>query len=356
MLQRVEEVGLASAMRASAIRVVDPAGMPDQPYTPNPVRSSLIGGIVSGFAGICLALFRARIDRSLQGPGEAPVHLLVRELGVIPAARFHPMRSLFHNRRLSAQRRSQVSIIDVAPAKDSRRDKLELAAWNHSSSLLAESFSATMNSLLFAGQNGWPVDVIILTSADAGDGKTTVSSNLAISLAQVKERVLLVDWDLRHPRLHEVFGVEQGHGLTDLLANDSAIEDLPQESFIRCTLVPGLFLLTAGDASRFAPRLLHSKRAARLVNRLRKDFSTVVIDSPPVLQFSDARVVGKLSDGVLLVLRSGKTTRDAAMAAEQCFLNDGTPLLGTILNDWNPRKSSKYGNYQHYYGRNREGL
>lgn len=353
MLQRVEEVGLASAMRASAIRVVDPASEPGLPYTPNPMRSAVIGGIFSGFAGICLTLFRARIDRGLHGPGEAPVHLQVRELGVIPSARLDPMRAFFQRRGSTSRRHGANSLLTEAPTFDGDKSKLELAVWHRSSSLLAESFSATMNSLLFAGQNGWPTDVIILTSADAGDGKTTVSSNLAIALAQVKERVLLVDWDLRHPRLHEIFCVEKGLGLTDLLRGDSSIEDMPQESFIRSTSVPGLFLLTAGDESNFAPRLLHSERASRLVNRLRKDFSTVVIDSPPILHFSDARVVGKLSDGVVLVLRAGKTTRDVAMAAERCFLNDGTPLLGTVLNDWKPRKSDRYGSY--YYGAKHAG-
>lgn len=356
MLQRVEEVGLASAMRASAIRVVDPATEPRLPYTPNPVRSSMIGGIVCTFAGICVALFRARIDRGLHGPGEAPVHLKVRELGVIPSVRIHPVRGLFDRGGATARRRDRTSILDLAQSADGIGDKLELTMWRRSASLLGESFFSTMNSLLFAAQNGWPTDVIILTSAHSGDGKTTISCNLAIALAQVKERVLLVDWDLRHPRLHDVFGVEKGMGLTDVLANDSKIEDLPQESFIRNTPVPGLFLLTAGDESIFSPRLLHSERAARLVTRLRRDFSMVVIDSPPILQVADARVIGKLSDGVLLILRAGKTTRDVAMTAERCFLNDGTPLLGTILNDWNPRKSSKYGSYQQYYSGRPAGL
>jgi len=212
-------------------------------------------------------------------------------------------------------------------------------------SILADSFRATLISILYSGQNGNGQNgnrprVIVLTSANPGDGKTTVASNLALALAEIGSPVLLIDGDLLKGRLHEVFEVSNSWGLSDLLAG----QELPEgrESKVIETKYPNLSLLPAGSTPSSIAGLLHSPRMPEFLNRMREEFHTVIIDAPPMLPMPDARVLGKLADAVVLVVRSAETTRDEAGAAAHRLTDDGTRVLGTILNEWDPRKASQY--------------
>jgi capsular exopolysaccharide synthesis family protein len=342
MLHRVEELQLASAMRASTIRVVDRAVTPTRPFTPNWSFNCVVGFFGGIFLGVGLAFVRFRSDRSLQSPGEAPALLNVRELGVIPSASFQG-RSLFAKHRFP---RSLSSSAHHAEALT----KLELATLHQRHSVLAESFTAAMNSLLFAPTEGTHASkVIVITSPESGDGKTTIASNLAIALSQIDRRVLLIDGDLRQPRLSSVFEMEGSPGLIELLTKPAAAAAAPVNALVHSTYIPQLSFLPSGNRHAFESKLLHSVRMQELIRRFRGEFDIVLIDSPPIAQFSDARVLGRWADGVLLVFRSNKTTLEIAMAAQQCFMGDGTRVLGTLLNDWNPRQSANFRSYQRGY-------
>lgn len=115
------------------------------------------------------------------------------------------------------------------------------------------------------------------------------------------------------------------------------------------TYIPQLFVLPSGNRHAFESKLLHSARMRDLIRRVREEFDTVIIDSPPLVQFSDARVLGRWADGVLLVFRSRKTTLEVAVGAQRCFVEDGTRVVGTILNDWNPRHSGSFRSYRRGY-------
>ena len=189
-----------------------------------------------------------------------------------------------------------------------------------------------------------------------------MSSNLAIAIAEVGQKVLLIDADMRKPRLHDIFGMPNARGLSDLLREPK--NGHPPEKAEQPTGIPGLSLLTSGSGASSATNLFYSSRMPELLAQYRKDFDTVVIDTPPMLQIPDARVLGRMADTVILVLRANKTTRDAALAARQRFAEDGTPLLGTILNDWDPKSSPNgyygyyngyYKNYHGYYGKRETG-
>ena len=225
---------------------------------------------------------------------------------------------------------------------------MELATWQRKPSVIAESFRATLVSILFSGENGNRPRVLTMTSAGPAEGKSTVVSNLAIALAEVKQKVLIIDADLRKPRQHDIFDLPNDKGLTDILLSREPLDALP-EGVIQQTMMPELFVLTAGSRSSTASSLLYANRMGELLAALRKEFDTILIDTPPMLNIPDARVLGRISDRVILVVRSGKTTRDAALAAWQRFREDGTPMLGTILNDWNPKRSPN-GYYGHYNG------
>lgn len=346
MLQQLKQASLASALRASNIRVVDPAKVPKRPYKPDVLLSSGLGLLSGLFLGAAFVVMRERADRSIQDPGETALYLNLPELGIIPSEAKGPRVRLkiVANKELAEGQPEEASV----PAA---RQRVELATWQRKPSVVAESFRATLVSILFSGENGNRPRVMVVTSSGMAEGKSTVVSNLGIAVAEVNHKVLLIDADLRKPRLHDIFGLKNDRGLSDLLRSKDAIDVLP-EGIIQETSVPDLYVLTSGATTSAATSLLYSNRMPELLKRLRGEFETIFLDTPPMLQIPDARVLGRMVDRVILVVRSGKTTRDAAQAMYQRFAEDGTKMLGTILNDWNPKHSPNgyYGYYNgHYY-------
>jgi succinoglycan biosynthesis transport protein ExoP len=363
LLQRVEEVNLANAMRASTISIVDKAVPSTVPYSPNWPVNTGIGLFAGACLGVGLAVVRSRSDQTLRDPGDAPSQLHVRELGVIPSAQDWSISLLLSRARPSRGSNGHTTLFSDGIQNNGKRpmairvrgdQAVELATLRGDKPLVAEAFCGAMNSLLFARVGGARARVIVLTSPDIGDGKTTVAANLATALARASRRVALIDGDLRQPRLHKVFDLETERGLASLLLGKEPIEELPLAALAQPTGVDGLFVLpTASAKGEYVSALLHSDRLSRLMIRLRGAFDVVLIDTPPMMLLSDARVLGSLAHGVLLVFRAGKTTRESAFAAQQCFRQDGIPLLGTVLNDWNPRKSRAYVQYQRQYAGSR---
>src|ERR1035438_7827286 len=344
MLQHVKEAAVASALHASNVRVVDPARPPTRPYKPNFVLNSVLGLLSGGFFGIVFIVLRERGDRSIQAPGEASLYLDVPELGVIPSADAERSRSFayYHQARSAETKKTE---------KENRKSPVELVTWQRRPSVLAESFRSTLASILYTGENGNRPRVIALTSANPREGKTTVASNLALALAEIGRRVLLIDGDLRKPRLHEIFKVSNEWGLSDLLDGTKPPEG--SEAMVAGTGYRDLYVLPAGSVASSISNLLHSPRALELLKRMRQEFDMVIIDTPPMLQIPDARVLGRLADGVILVVRSARTTKETAATASQRLVDDGTRVLGTVLNEWDPRKTSyprfEYGYAPHYY-------
>jgi capsular exopolysaccharide synthesis family protein len=347
MLQHVKEAGIASALHASNVRVVDPARPPARPYKPNLPLNAALGLCTGGFLGLALVVMRASADRTIYGPGEASLCLDVPELGVIPSANAERSRSFAYYRqgRSAEQKKAE---------KENRKSPVELATWQRRPSVLAESFRSTMASILYIGENGDRPRVIAVTSASPDEGKTTVTTNLALALAEIGRRVVLIDADLRKPRLHEIFKVSNEWGLSDLLGGITPPEG--SEGTAAATSYGGLHVLPAGSAPASISNLLYSPRMLELLQRMRREFDMVLIDTPPMLQMPDARVLGRLVDGVILVVRSARTTKETAAAASQRLADDGTRVLGTVLNEWDPRKTSSAGyGYGHgaysYYGK-----
>lgn len=337
MLQRVKEASLASAMRDSNVMVVDRAQPPLLPYRPSLTMNSAIGLLSGMFLGFAFVLVRERIDRRISAPGDAQVYLGLPELGVIPLD--GPTGSVPLLDRLNLHR--PIGSLSVASA--SRENCPELATWKRKPSLLAECARTTLTSILLPRQNGDAVQVIVLTSPGPGDGKTTVACNLSIAMAEIGRRVVLIEGDLRRPRLHKVFGTPDQRGLGDLLWAENSLESLPVADLVHETGVGGLFLLPGGNCGVNPAHLFYSPRMGRLLDRLRKEFEMIMIDAPPMIHLADARVLGRLSDGVVLVVRAGQTTAESALFARQRFEEDGTRVLGTVLNSWNPRTGWRYG-------------
>jgi len=344
-LKAGKEASVASALRPVTARIVDRAGTPRVPTWPNLTQNLTIGFVGGAIVGVALILLRERADASIRAPGSLSVYPQVRELGVIPCASVDPEFAAIEWKPRLALPASRSSADARRPARGRVLEPVELASWNWKGSLLAESFRATLTSILMSGQNGSDRQVLLVTSPSPREGKSTVATNLAIALADIKERVLLIDADLRRPRIHSIFDQANTWGLSDLLREQTPCAEYLPEALGRKTHVPGLFSMPSGPANVSVSRLLYSHRMAELIERLRSEFETIVIDTPPVLSVADARILSRLADAVVLVVRAGQTTRESAAMAMHVFEADGVAVLGTVLNDWNPRKMS------HPYGR-----
>jgi len=355
MLQQLKQASLASALRASNVRVVDKAKVPGRPYKPDMPTSAGLGLLSGVFLGAALVIMQERANRSIQEPGESMFYLNLPELGIIPADDIGTRVRLriVGNKKRADEPGDAESSNSSALALPSR---VELVTLQRRPSMVAESFRSALVSILFSGENSSRPRVMVVSSSGPAEGKSTVVSNLGIAVAEVNQKVLLIDADLRKPRQHDIFGLKNDRGLSDVLRSKDPVAAL-QEGFIQESGIPNLYVLTSGSKTAAATSLLYSTRMPELLKKLRMEFETIFIDTPPMLQISDARVLGRMVDQVILVVRAGKTTRDAALAARQRFSEDGTRVLGTILNDWNPKRSPNgyYGYYNNYYGGYRNG-
>ncbi len=349
MLQQMKQSSIASAMRASNVRVVDPAELPDRSVSPNFKLNSALGLCAGLFLSIVAVTIKERADRTLQQPGDVKLWLELAELGTIPSALVESRKAVYShysNGELEEEpptmRGSVVTKMEEASRKAS---PVELVTFQKKPSLIAEAFRSTLTSILFVGETQNRPRVIVFTSANAADGKTTVASNLAIAAAEIRCKVLVIDADLRRPRMHQVFKVENEKGLADLLQGN--LEDENVADFIQPSNVPFLSVLPAGPATHAAAHLLYSPNFATLLAKLRTEYDMILIDTPPMLQMTDARVAARISDAVILVARAGRTTRDAIAAAKDRLEEDRIRILGTVLNDWNPKRAP--GGYYGYY-------
>jgi succinoglycan biosynthesis transport protein ExoP len=217
--------------------------------------------------------------------------------------------------------------------------------------MMAEAFSATLTSILLPSLEDNSPGVIVLTSPGPGAGKTTITCNLGIAMAQTGRRVLLVDADLRSPTLHRVLGLSNSWGLCDVLCSDNPINNIGTSQLVRHTDIQRLDLLPAGTTRESPSHLLYSPRVVELFRRLRQEYDLVLIDTPPMMHLADARALGRVANGVVLVLRSGQTTLAQAQLAVQRFADDGTHVVGTVLNGWDPKTASgtDYGDSYNQY-------
>jgi succinoglycan biosynthesis transport protein ExoP len=335
MLRQVKEASIASAVRAGNVRILDHADFPKTRLRPQPVITCGLGLLVFTFIGLLVGHTRERADSSLREPGEGFRWMGIPELGVVP----HQMPSGM----LSSKKQKQLPQI-VAPALQGR----EMLAIDDS--MAAEACRNIVTSVLLAEPGKAVPRVIVITSPGPREGKTTVAANVAMTMATMGRRVLLVDGDIRRPRLHHIFGVSNETGLSKILERGHVTEQ-NLDPIIRRTSSPLLSLLTSGPPTVTCANLLHSRRLGELLRRFKNEYDFVLIDTPPLLPVADTRVMGRLSDGVILVVRAGQTAREAAAAAHHRLLADETPVLGLILNDWDAASSAYTYQYAAEYVR-----
>jgi capsular exopolysaccharide synthesis family protein len=210
---------------------------------------------------------------------------------------------------------------------------------------VAEATRAIRTNLMFMSTDN-PIRALLVASANPGEGKTTVACCLAIAIAHAGHRTLLVDCDLRRPRIHRIFGKDSGAGLTTALLDESALDRV-----IQATEVPGLFVLPSGPLPPNPADLMHSERFRALIGELRGRFDRIVFDSSPVAPVTDATILSAYVDATLLVVRAFTTKKDAARHALRAILDIGSKTAGVVLNAVDFSKHEyKYATYYGRYG------
>lgn len=194
------------------------------------------------------------------------------------------------------------------------------------------------------------IQTIVVTSSVPGEGKTTTAINLALAMAQGGHRTILVDCDLRKPRIHKAFGISNSKGLSNVLISEDTFDSALYEVAINEKKVENLFVLPAGMNAPNPSELLGSYIMKRLIHAIKMDFEYIILDTPPVLLVTDAQILSQYADGCLLVVASGKVHMEDAMKAKSLLMNVNAKILGVVLNKVKLRKKRRY--YDYYYGDN----
>jgi polysaccharide biosynthesis transport protein len=313
LMQRTKETGISGELKTSNIRVIDAAEVPQTPVSPNKPINLLLGLVAGSMLAVGLAFFFEYIDNRIKSPAEIKGHLGLPFLGMIPA--------------IPEGEGSEASLLLSRGVKPG----------------FAEAFRTVRTNVLFSTTSPGGQSLVI-TSSGPGEGKTLVASNLALALAQTGQRVLLVDADMRRPRVHEVFSERQEPGLSNVLIGDTKASDA-----VRAIGGTSLWILPAGHIPPNPAELLGSKRFEDFVATLTEHFAWVVIDTPPVMAVTDAPIVAHMADGVLFVVGAEMTGRNIAQTAVEQLGNANARLIGAVLNRVDLDNNSYY--YSQYYRR-----
>lgn len=315
VVKRLDELKLLQDYGGYKTAIISPATRGVQ-VSPIFLQSLLIGVMLGALIGFGLAYLAEANDKTYRSPGEVSEHLGLPIVGHIPVIE-----------RESGK-----------PVGNSRMDRT-MVTYFKPKSRQAESYRAIRTSLYFSTR-GEQHKVIQITSPNPGDGKTTLSANLAVSIAQSGKRVLLIDADFRRPRIHELLGIEKSIGMSSVINGDTELPDA-----IQATEVENLWGLACGPRPNNPCELLSSRRFAELLEILREQYDFVLVDTPPVLAVTDPSVVAPRVDGVLVMLRLSTRTRGEAKEATEVLASVGANTLGIIVNG-----VSKTGGYGYGYG------
>jgi succinoglycan biosynthesis transport protein ExoP len=351
LLQRAKEAGFASAMPASTIRVVDPARKPKYPVYPKRVTTALVGVLLGVIVGVLAAFVLERQIPRLRLPGDVSRFVRIEELGVIPSESASQTNA---GRLLSPVSNAMVRFNGSGVGDAARKTHDN---WSDDA-LVAESYRNTTLSLLLAHPDN-RARTFVVSSPNAGEGKTTVTSNLGIALSKSKLKVVLVDGDLRKPRLHDVMAVDNSHGLRDLLRDGISAYAGSMEKVCKPTAYDNLFVIPAGRGKESVSDLLHSSELQLLMDELAKQFDVVLVDSPPMLHIADARILAGYASQAILVFRSGVSKRSNAIAVRKMLQRDRVQIAGSVLNDFDPQREGQrryYSGYYDYYGAGSESV
>jgi len=318
LIKRFKETSLTEDMRTGNIRIIDKAEVPKYPIKPRKRLNIFLAIILSLFIGIGLAFFFEYLDNTVKIPEDIKQHIKIPYLGLAP---------LFSTE-----------------AKGDMGDEVnpELVTFHYPMSTASESYRGIRTNILFSSAESAP-QVILITSAGPQEGKTIVTANLAITMAQADSKVIILDCDMRRPRVHKVFGITNDHGISNLLVRNGSLKEA-----ISHTRILNLDAIPCGPIPPNPSEILGSIRMATILKTLRKHYAHILIDSPPSTAVTDAVVLSKAVDGVIIVIRAGDMSREIIRNGIAQFESVGAHILGATLNGVDMRRDG-YRYYQYYY-------
>lgn len=334
LLQKLKEADIAAGLRSSNIRIVDPALTPTTPAGPAKTRNISLSLVIGLLGGIGLAVFREYLDNTVKSPDEIESLTGLPLLAVVPSL----PSSNGHHRHL-------VRFARDAATRSAEPPKVELLSYAQPKSQISEAFRGLRTSLLLS-QAEHPPQVILVTSALPREGKTTAAANLGVTLAQLGDRTLLLDSDLRKPGIRRALNLPQGNdvGLSSYLAGVCTLDEV----IVPHPAIKNFAALTTGPVPPSPADLLSSHRMREGIAELRHRFKFIVIDSPPVMAATDAVILSALTDGVLLVVRSGETPKEAFTRSRDVLASVKCRMLGVVLNAVNAGAPDYYYSYRYY--------
>ena len=324
VLERTTEGNLMGSLQVNNMSVLEYALLPGIPIKPRVPLSLAVGGIAGVILGLLGATLAVLADRTVRSRADVEEGLNTPVLGFLPLVNGRGMRNQYKYRYGDAQ------------PQEGPVDNLDLVVHSHPTSNVAELTRGIRTNLLFMSPDT-PFQMLMVTSASPREGKTFTAVSLAISLAQSGKRVLLVDADLRRPRVHKVFRVHPPVGLTSILIGEATHDEA-----VIVTEVPNLSLLPCGPIPPNPAELLHSQKATEFMAFLRTQYDRIVFDSPPITAVTDALALGPQLDGVVLVVRVRQTRRDQAADVLRQLRALGSKVVGCVVNGIEPNDSHSY--------------
>jgi capsular exopolysaccharide synthesis family protein len=340
LLARVKEANIAGTMVPSNIAIIDPAQQPNRPFQPRKMRDLALAMIIGLTLGVGLAFLLEHLDDSIKSLYDLEKACSLPSLGMVPRLGGNGSMGL------PGGQKTQISGIRGYLPRLQRDGKVEVEAadldlivYKEPKSLISEAIGHVYSAIMLSA-SGRPPCAVMVTSPNPSEGKTSLVSNLAQSFALNGRQVVLIDCDLRKPRIHNIFDMDLQPGLSNYLSGSASLEEI-----LKTSEIPNLTIITGGTRPPSPTNLLNSEAFKDLLTQLRERFSHIIIDTPPVLGFADARFVSMQVDGVLLVTRYNFTHRSAGRMAHQ--LLSQAPMLGVVLNAVGPY-SQTYGSYYYY--------
>lgn len=337
LLQRTKENDVLLAGTPNNIHVVDYAPVPKSPVGPRRLQGVALAMLISFVFGIGLSRYLEYLDDTVHTSEDVEKLLKLPALAVIPAIGAFASRRFLPTMTSALQKRNG----DSSPYP-------ELLLNAEPRSPLAEAYRHLRTSVLLSSAGGAP-QALLVTSSQPAEGKTTTAVNTALILAQTGASVLIVDADMRRPRMHAIFGMDNREGLSTILA--SQMNEADMFGLIEQHEQSGLCILRAGAIPPNPAELIGSEEMRRLMTALRSSFNHIVIDSPPIASFTDSVLISPLVDGVLLVVQGGRVSRGIVRRSRQMLQDVGAKIFGVVLNNVKLQRDDYYYKYyyNHYY-------
>lgn len=354
LLKRQSETGVSArlkGLRTSNIRIVDRADLPLRPDSPRKFRNLLLALFLGLFGGLGLALVMEYLDNTVKSAEDIERYSGLPTLGVVPVfdedatlnGHYYAYRS---GEEEEEGRKKKKKERDKAESENGGEPRsIELISHFAPDSTFAESYRSLRTALLLSGPLA-SLKSLIITSPLPNEGKSVTISNLAVSLAQMEKKVLLMDADLRRPKQHRIFNLKNHDGLSNYLTMGLELNKL-----IKTTLVPSLYFINSGPVPPNPAELLASDRMKALLDRLKAAFDFILIDTPPILSVTDAQVLGKMVDGLVLVVQADRTPREALKQTREVIDLLQLKTYGVVINALNLDNRGYYRRqyYRHYY-------